>query len=522
MSGLSLRSLLAVSAAGACFFLPGVAAAQSNGTATDDGPADLVAQGEYLATLGGCKHCHSADAGAYAGGVVLETPFGELVGPNITPDPETGIGTWTREDFEGALRRGVTKDGGPLYPAMPYNSYTLLSDEDINALWAYFRSIEPIEHEVQVIQLPFPFNVRRGVEVWQALYFEAGRFEPDMSKSEQINRGEYLAEGLAHCTSCHTPRNAIGGPVEDRPYQGALVDGWYAPNISGSAGSALEKFDHDTLTAYLANQNPDGLAAFGAMYQVTTSLQDAREADVEAISAYILDRAEEDEEGRTAELEDIPEDVLSSGQAIYEGQCLACHGSDGMGGGNAARLVNNGGVNAESPTNVVNVLLMGIEARNGWSAMPSFAETLTDEEISDVTNYVRREWDNDGIEAATPELVAARRPDAETEMSLELVTSCPAAPQGLSLPAGVQSSVADLANRTVEPEALEPIVSGYSSAEPDVSYGDAIAVLTASYCQALAEVEPEVNRAVFLDRQLAFMDATNDALRAAGKEPGGE
>ncbi|ETX14399.1 alcohol dehydrogenase [Roseivivax halodurans JCM 10272] len=510
MRGTAMSRLLAGLAAGTALTCPTFAQQVTEGE-------DPIARGEYLAQVGGCTHCHTGDEGpgAYAGGVELDTPFGTLVGPNITPDPETGIGDWTEADFEAALRQGQRKEGGPLYPAMPYNHYTKLSDDDISDLWSYFRSIEPIAHEVQVIQLPFPFNVRRGVAAWQALYFEPGRFEPDSERDDQYNRGKFLAEALAHCQSCHTPRNAIGGPITDQKYQGALVDGWYAPNISGTQGSALEKFDEETLTAYLANQHPDGLASFGAMYQVTKSLETAREEDVRAIAAYIMQRQDEDEPRQPPRMEDIPDDVIASGEAVYVGNCLSCHGEDGMGGENAARLVNNGGVTAKSPTNVVNVLLQGIVARNEWGPMPSFAEVLSDQEIADVTNYVRRSWGNKGADGATANLVEELRPGAEIEPSLELTTNCPA-PGNVEIPVGIENQVADLSGQTVEAEQLTPIVSGFASAMPEVGYSETLTALTSSYCQALASEEPEVNKSVFLERQLSFMNAVDDALREAG------
>jgi mono/diheme cytochrome c family protein len=509
-----LMASVAVSASAVLF--PAISSAQSWAGAPGD---DAIARGQYLAMIGGCKHCHTADAGDYAGGVVLGTPFGELVGPNITPDPDTGIGTWTRDDFEGALRQGRQKDGGPLYPAMPYLSFTQMTDQDIDDLWAYFRNVEPVTHEVQVIQLPFPFNIRTGVNAWQVLYFDAHRFEPDAEKSDQINRGRYLAEGPVHCTSCHTPRNAIGGPIEDRAYQGALVDGWYAPNISGTQGSALEKFDQETLTAYLADEHPDGLAAFGAMYQVTESLQDAQRSDIEAIAAFILDRAEDDEPGRGPEIESIPDEVMERGAGVYEAQCQSCHAEDGMGGENAARLVDNGGVNAQSPMNVVNVLLQGIETRNQFGPMPSFVNVLSDQELSDVSNYVRRSWGNDGPESATPEMVAESRPDAEETDSIDLTTNCPA-PGNYEIPAGVRTQVGDLAGQTVAEEDIAPLVEGFHAAEPDAGYSEAMAALTAEYCLALAEAEPAVGRSVFLERQLSFMNEIDDAMRAAGMTPG--
>ncbi|ETX26814.1 cytochrome c [Roseivivax isoporae] len=515
MRGVQLLGLRDVVASGVLIFTPVAAMAQQSDTAPSG--AELVERGAYLSNIAGCGHCHrSQDGTEYVGGYVLNTPFGELVSPNITPATETGIGTWTKEEFEGALRRGVNKDGEPLYPAMPYNSYTKMSDEDIDALYAYFRNRDAVENEVEVIQLPFPFNVRQGVAVWQTLFFQEGRFEPDPALDERLNRGAYLVEGVAHCSSCHTPRNSIGGPIGEEMFQGALVDGWYAPNISGTVGSSLEKFDHETLVAWLRNEAPGNLPSFGPMYEVTESLADAREDDVDAIAAYVLHRAEQDDPGQAPTLAEIPDDVLDAGQAVYEANCVSCHGSDGMGAdGQAARLSDNGGVAARRPHNVVRVLLAGVEPRGAYGAMPSFAEVLSNQEISDVTNYIRRSWDNNGPEASTAELVEGLRPSTAVARATELSTSCPVG-DVQSIPEGVANQIRDLANRPVSAEELEQPVSGLNVAV-DSGYSEKLAAMTAIYCNALSEVEPAVSRAVFLDRQLAFMNAVDDAMRASGE-----
>ena len=211
---------------------------------------DQVKKGEYIAIAADCNGCHTATEGKpYAGGVELKTPFGKLVAPNITQDKETGIGDWSRDDFEKALRQGIGKDGQPLYPGMPYTSYTKMTDADLDALWAYMKTVEPVRRKIESNQLPFPYNVRSSVFAWQALYFEPGRFEPDPSKSDMFNRGAYLVHALTHCSACHTPRNTLGGAVSDQDLKGARVESWYAPNISNDENSIIHDWSKDRLTS---------------------------------------------------------------------------------------------------------------------------------------------------------------------------------------------------------------------------------------------------------------------------------
>ncbi|MEJ2517372.1 MAG: cytochrome c, partial [Methyloceanibacter sp.] len=157
--------------------------------------------------------------------------------PNITPDKATGIGTWTRDDFANALRNGVDDEGAPLYPAMPYVHYTKMTDDDLDALWAYMQTVTPVNNEVKVNELPFPYSVRSSLLAWKAMFFTPGRFEPDPSKSAEYNRGAYLVEALGHCGSCHTPRNFMGASITDEALQGATIQEWYAPDISNGKDS---------------------------------------------------------------------------------------------------------------------------------------------------------------------------------------------------------------------------------------------------------------------------------------------
>ncbi|MFD1341928.1 cytochrome c [Litorisediminicola beolgyonensis] len=513
LSRLSLSLLLATA------LTPVSLAAEQHSDATKSQAMDTqgaAERGAYLAQLGGCSHCHQVEGGeAFAGGVRINTPFGVLIGPNITPDEETGIGSWSRDDFEGALRRGVNEEGEPLYPAMPYMHFTKLTDEDIDALWAYFQSVTPVRNEVDTVQLPFPYNLRRALSVWKAMYFEPARFEPNPDYNDQVNRGMYLAEGLVHCASCHTPRNSIGGPLENRPYQGASVDGWYAPNISGSAGSKLAKFDQEVLTAFLSDTHPDGLAAFGAMAQVTTSLYDAKPEDVEAIAAYILKRAEDDPEGEAPELEALSDEAFDRGLAVYESNCATCHGEDGRGNQDiAARLVNNGGVTAASPTNVVNVLLGGIAPRRGFGAMPAFADVLNDEEIADVTNYIRRAWDNDGARLANAALVDGRRNNVQEDPRVALAETCPTGDADI-ISDSLRERVTAMATEDLTSDQLPDAVDKLGPDLPEADYSRKVTALTSIYCNALAELGEGIDQAEVRSRQLAFINAVDSAIAGA-------
>ena len=200
--------------------------------ATSASAGSAINTGEYVARAADCMSCHTASPDRpFAGGYPVKSPLGIIYGPNITPDADTGIGSWTQADFERALRQGIRKDGAYLYPAMPYGSYTKMSEADMTALWKYIHGLRPIRNQVPKNTLPFPFTVRSGLSLWRDLYFTPGPFVPVTDKGEAWNRGAYLVEALGHCADCHTPRNIALGPEAKRHLAGGEIQGWYAPDI---------------------------------------------------------------------------------------------------------------------------------------------------------------------------------------------------------------------------------------------------------------------------------------------------
>ena len=185
-------------------------------------PQTEVQRGEYLARAGDCVSCHTAKGGApYAGGLRMDTPFGYLLAPNITPDPETGIGNWSADDFYRALHDGLNKRGQDMYPVMPYDFYTKVTRADSDAIFAYLKSVPPVRNAVDINHLRFPFDLRWSMVAWRELYFDEGTYKADPAQSAAWNRGAYLVEGLGHCSACHSPRNVMGAIEKDKAFTGA-------------------------------------------------------------------------------------------------------------------------------------------------------------------------------------------------------------------------------------------------------------------------------------------------------------
>jgi mono/diheme cytochrome c family protein len=345
----------------------------------------LVRKGGELAALGNCNTCHTAPGGKpYAGGRALKTPFGTLYGTNITPD-ETGIGGWSEAAFRRAMREGVDREGRHLYPAFPYEYYTRLTDEDIRALYAYLMTRAPVQAKTPPHELRFPYNLRPLLGAWKALYFR-----PDTRKNAQANRGAYLAEGLAHCGACHTPRSALGAEVKDRPFAGGEAEGWHAPALNES-NPAPAPWDAQQLFNYLRTgiEARHAIAA-GPMEPVVRNLARVSEADVRAIAGYFAPLLRTNPREKTA-----VSDPGGPGAAIYAGACGTCHDRGrGASSGSGLQLALATAVTVPTSRNLIRITLEGIPPPAGepGRSMPGFAQALTDAQVKELMHYSRERF----------------------------------------------------------------------------------------------------------------------------------
>lgn len=370
----------------------------------------VVERGEYLARAGDCVSCHTAPGAApFAGGLRLDTPFGYMLSPNITPDPDTGIGRWSSADFYRALHDGVNKHGKDMYPTMPYDFYTKVTRADVDALYAYLRTVKPVRNAVDINHLYFPFNQRWAMGVWRELYFTEGTFRPDMTKSASWNRGAYLVEGLGHCSDCHSPRNLMGGIEKNRDFTGAVIDGWFALDLTSDIATGLGAWSVDEIAAYFKTGVAKGkTTTLGPMAEVIrNSLAYLTDEDRRAMGEY-LKSVPPDSRLLTGRV--VPDPTKQRGAQLYSDNCSGCHQSLGRGiPGVFPPLAGNPVVVAADPNNIVKVVDQGIPARAGFVAMPGFATQLTEQQVADIANYVRTSWGNKAAPNATPAMVGRIR-----------------------------------------------------------------------------------------------------------------
>jgi mono/diheme cytochrome c family protein len=374
-------------------------------TAGDD---DLVAKGEYLAHAGDCIACHTNPGGAlFAGGFPMATPFGTIYSSNITPDKETGIGAWTADDFYGAMHTGRFPDGGLIYPAMPFASYTKVTREDSDAIFAYLRSVPPVHQANRSNDLRFPFNNRQLILGWRTLFFTEGEYQTDPNKSAEWNRGAYLVEGLGHCSMCHTPINALGGSSQSQAFQGGLIpmQNWYAPSLTSNKEAGLGEWSIEEIVDLLRNGISHRGAVYGPMAEVTyDSLQYLNDADVRAMAVYLKSLGQGNP--LTPEVSGIPVPesslLMSFGQTVYTTHCAICHAVDGRGmPPEYPPLASNPSIQMESAVNPIRMVLNGGfppgTAGNPMPyGMPPFAQRLSDDEVAAVVTYIRAAWGNRG------------------------------------------------------------------------------------------------------------------------------
>jgi mono/diheme cytochrome c family protein len=375
---------------------------------------EMVSRGHYLATVADCAGCHTKPGGKpFAGGVVLETPFGTLVGPNITPDPDAGIGAWTDDEFVAALHDGRGRRGIRLFPAMPYPAYTKMSREDAIAIRAYLQTIDPVPEKIEPNQLPFPLNIRFNMAIWNALNFTPGRLKPDSSKSAEWNRGRYLADALGHCGTCHTPKTSLGADKDSEYLKGGVLQGWFAPNITADRRKGIGAWSLDELVTYLkSGSNSDAIATGPMGEEVTHSSSKMTDDDLKAVAVYLESLVPDQESAPVALAASDPRMV--AGQAIYKDNCAGCHtdaetGSSGL----FARLAGSHAVQSDDPTTLTRVVLAGsrgigtAEAPTS-PAMPSFGWRLNDQQVASLLTFVRNSWGNAAPAVSADQVRATR------------------------------------------------------------------------------------------------------------------
>ena len=390
--------------------------------ARDTFAAALVARGEMLAGAGYCATCHTAPGGPrYAGGYAMTTGFGTIYSTNITPDPETGIGRWSEAAFRRALREGVARDGSHLFPVFPYQHFNQVDDADISALYAYFMTRDPVSAPARKPDMAFPLNVRALQAGWKLLYFRDGAYGPITGKSAQWNRGAYLAEGLAHCSACHSPRNALGAEQLDaHRYTGAVVDNWYAPPLDRSNPAPL-RWSEDELYAYLRHgATPLHGVAAGAMAEVVNGLRKLPDDDLRAIAVYFAERAAAvDDAASTAALAralstsaQAAQPAGDPGARLFASACASCHYNRApQPQTERPELGLNSAVTAADPSTLIQVILHGVSIDDGLPGvmMPGFAHALDDEEIATLAAWLRRTRSEQPPWPDLPRTVAALR-----------------------------------------------------------------------------------------------------------------
>jgi mono/diheme cytochrome c family protein len=359
-----------------------------------------IARGAYLARAGDCMACHTARGGVpYAGGRALDTPFGRLFAPNITPEASTGIGGWTPDDFWRALHNGKSKEGRLLYPAFPYTNYTKVTRPDADALFAYLRSLPPVRQPNLPHELRFPYNQQLTLAGWRLLYFRPGVQQADAARDARWNRGAYLVEGLGHCSACHSSRNSLGA-TEDSLGGGLIPTlGWYAPSLTSDAEAGLGKWSEAHIVQLLGTGIAPGASVTGPMAEVVAqSLQYMTQDDLGAMAAYLKSLPAASGGARPPAPRPL-EATMLAGEKLYGQHCVTCHGEKGEGKGPYPALAGNRALTLAEPVNAIRVVLNGGFAPGTQGnprpyGMPPFGHVLDDTQVATLVSYLRASWGN--------------------------------------------------------------------------------------------------------------------------------
>jgi len=396
----------------------------------------LIKKGEYLARAGDCVACHTAKGGKpFAGGLPMETPIGTVYSTNITPDA-SGIGQYSFDDFDQAVRHGIGKSGSTLYPAMPFPSYARVSDDDMQALYAYFmKGVEPVAEPNKATDIPWPLSMRWPLSIWRGLFApKVKAWEPTASADPVVNRGAYLVEGLGHCGACHTPRALTMQEKALNPADGsqflagsAPLEGWIAKNLRGDHKDGLGSWSEADLVQFLKTGRSDRSSVFGGMSDVVEhSMQYMSDADLTAIARYLKTLPASDPNDKPHVYDKQVADALWNGDdskpgaSVYIDNCAACHRTDGHGYTRVfPALAGNPVVQTDDPTSLIHVVLAGGTVPATHTApsnftMPGFAWRLDDQQVAAVVNFIRTSWGNQGSEVTAKDVSNLRTNDMKT------------------------------------------------------------------------------------------------------------
>ncbi|MFJ4196079.1 c-type cytochrome [Pseudomonas sp. NPDC089534] len=405
-----------------------------------DADPSLIRQGEYLARAGDCVACHTAkDGKPFAGGLPMETPIGTIYSTNITPD-KRGIGGYSFEDFDRAVRHGVASNGSTLYPAMPYPSYARVNEADMKALYAFFmHGVEPVAQENKASDIPWPLSMRWPLTGWRWLFAPKVEDYKATSDDAVVSRGAYLVEGLGHCGACHTPRaltmqekSLSAGEGSSFLSGSAPLEGWIAKNLRGDHKDGLGGWSEEQLVQFLKTGRSDRSAVFGGMSDVVThSMQYMTDADLTAIARYLKSLSAKDPADRPHPYDETAAKALWNGDdsqrgaAVYIDNCAACHRTDGHGYTRVfPALAGNPVLQSEDPTSLIHIVLKGgtlpaTHAAPSAITMPGFGWRLSDQEVADVVSFIRGSWGNKGAPVSAAEVKQLRAEQMKTASTQE-------------------------------------------------------------------------------------------------------
>ncbi len=380
----------------------------------EQGSFTQLQRGKYLVAAGDCQGCHTAEGGAMlAGGRPLKTPFGTIYAPNITPDPDTGIGSWTDDQFYHAMHQGIAADGSHLYPAFPYPWFTKVTREDVDAIHAYLKSVPSVKYRRPANTLPWPLDQREAMAGWNKLYFTPGTYAPDPKQGATWNCGAYLVEGLGHCGACHTQTSTFGAAETGHRLQGGELSNWYSPSLIGDKRGGLGDWSEQDIVSFLKTGRTGVAVAYGPMAEVIHySTSRMTTDDLRAIAVYLKSQpALNDNETPSRPASGVAE----AGEAIYVDACSTCHRENGQGvSGMFPALKGSSIVESAKPTTIIRLILNGGHAvatdQNPTPvSMPSFGWKLSDQEVAAVASYVRSGWGNQASPVSTSDVESVRK-----------------------------------------------------------------------------------------------------------------